>query len=62
MHLLALSRPAAALFGWIEAAAGWLDERRMTAHLLIYLFIAAMYTLAAVAALRDLVSLASVAW
>jgi len=44
------------LFGWIEAAARCLDERQRTADLLIFLFIAAMYTLAAVAALRGLIS------
>jgi hypothetical protein len=67
LHLLTLSRLAAlvvvfaaalhvALFGWIEAAARWLDERKMTADLLIYLFVAVMYTLAAVTALHGLTS------
>jgi hypothetical protein len=67
LHLLALSRLVAlvvvfaaslhvALFGWIEAAARWLDERKMTAGLLVYLFVVAMYTPAAVAALRGLTS------
>jgi hypothetical protein len=41
------------LFGWIEAAARRLDERKRTAHLPI----ANRYTLAAVAALRGLLSL-----
>jgi hypothetical protein len=41
------------LFGWIEAAARCLDERKWTAHLPI----ATTYTLAAVAALRGLLSL-----
>jgi hypothetical protein len=48
------------IFGWIEAAAMRLDERKRTADFLIYLFIAAMYTLAVVAALRSLVSWADV--
>ena len=67
MHPLALARLATlavtfaaalhvALFGWIEAATRWLDERKMTSGLLIYLFVAAMYTLAAVAALHGLTS------
>jgi hypothetical protein len=41
------------LFGWIEAAPRCLDERKRTAHLPI----ATTYTLAAVAALRGLLSL-----
>ena len=64
MHLLALARLAAlvvafvstlhvGLFGWIEAAATCLDERKRTAHLPI----ATTHTLAAVAALRGLLSL-----
>ena len=64
MHLLALARLAAlvvafvstlhvGLFGWIEAAARCLDERKRTAHLPI----ATTHSLAAVAALRGLLSL-----
>jgi hypothetical protein len=64
LHLLALARLAAlvvpfvatlpvGLFGWIEAAARCLDERKWTAHLPI----ATTSTLAAVAALRGLLSL-----
>jgi hypothetical protein len=41
------------LFSWIEPAARRLDERKRTAHLPI----ANRYTLAAVAALRSLLSL-----
>jgi hypothetical protein len=66
VHFLVLARAAAlvlafttalhvGLFGWIEATARCLDERQR-AELLIYLFIAAMYTLAAVAALHGLIS------
>ena len=64
MHLLALARLAAlvvafvstlhvGLFGWIEAVARCLDEHKRTAHLPI----ATTHTLAAVAALRGLLSL-----
>jgi hypothetical protein len=63
LHLLVLARLAAwsvdtkatlhvGLFGWIEAAARCLDERKRTAHLPI----ATTHTLAA-AALRGLLSL-----
>jgi hypothetical protein len=68
LHLLALARLAAlvgafastlhgGLFGWIEAVARWLAERKRTVDVRIYLFIAATFTLAAVAALRGLLSL-----
>jgi hypothetical protein len=64
LHLLALARLAAlvvafvstlpvGLFGWSEAAARCLDERKRTADLPI----ATTYTLAAVAALRGLLAL-----
>jgi hypothetical protein len=68
LHLLALACLVAlvvafvstllvGLFGWIQAAARCLDERTRRTDLLIYLFIATTYTLAAVAALRGLLSL-----
>jgi hypothetical protein len=49
------------MFGWIEAAA-ILARRKGRADLPVHLFIAAVYTVAAVAAVCGLVSWAGAAW